>query len=162
MKSVKILIVVIMIVTTSIFLLRNCTHPEKADYTSKTVLNSIKFKKSKVVSLGDSIKGNDDKISSIREMRSKIEVELLEVKNLKDSSMIIKFQDTLINTLNVELEIVSRGSALRDTVIKTQEKIIEDYEGLNEINLKALKREKRIKQIAIVISVIFTSLYLIK
>jgi hypothetical protein len=160
MKSVKILLIIIMIVTTSIFLLKNCEN--KPTHTESIIMSDVKIKKIKVDSLAHSIKSNDHKVSLIRKVRNKIEVELLSAKSLKDSSMIIKTQDTLIHALNVELEAVYIGSSLRDTTIKTQEKIIEDYEDLNEINLKALKREKKIKQIAIVISVIFTSLYLIK
>jgi len=101
----------------------------------------------------------------IKRLSTQIEqlrIELMEVKQAKDTVKIIEVQDTIIDKLTITNKRLDTTIILRDSVIVDQRYIIESHDTINKVQEHNIKRLKRQRNIGILITGVVTLITLLR
>jgi len=101
----------------------------------------------------------------IKRLSTQIEqlrIELMEVKQAKDTVRIIEVQDTIIDKLTITNKRLDTTIILRDSVIVDQRYIIESNDTINKVQEHNIKRLKRQRNIGILITGVVTLITLLR
>jgi len=101
----------------------------------------------------------------IKRLSTQIEqlrIELMEVKQAKDTVRIIEVQDTIIDKLTITNKRLDTTIILRDSVIVDQRYIIESHDTIKQVQEHDIKRLKRQRNIGILITGVVTLITLLK
>jgi len=101
----------------------------------------------------------------IKRLSTQIEqlrIELMEVKQAKDTVKIIEVQDTIIDKLTITNKRLDTTIILRDSVIVDQRYIIESHDTIKQVQEHDIKRLKRQRNIGILITGVVTLITLLR
>jgi len=118
----------------------------------KAEIAVLKSKKPRVITIIDSIKA-EVKIA---------EIDKDTVKIIKEQRLIIQKQDTLINTLEVQIDYYSKLVDVCDSVMTNQNKLIELKDGIIFKQKEVIKKQKKRRFFAIVGAAILGTFLILK
>jgi len=101
----------------------------------------------------------------IKRLSTQIEqlrIELMEVKQAKDTVKIIEVQDTIIDKLTITNKRLDTTIILRDSVIVDQRYIIESHDTIKQVQEHDIKRLKRQRNVGILITGVVTLITLLR
>ena len=101
----------------------------------------------------------------IKRLSTQIEqlrIELMEVKQAKDTVKIIEVQDTIIDKLTITNKRLDTTIILRDSVIVDQRYIIESNDTIKQVQEHDIKRLKRQRNVGILITGVVTLITLLR
>ena len=153
--AVGIIVIILMLVfkkDRQVFEVPKIVEVEKIIEGKETVIERVQVE---IVKESKLIKRLSTQIEQLR-------IELMEVKQAKDTVRIIEVQDTIIDKLTITNKRLDTTIILRDSVIVDQRYIIESHDTIKQVQEHDIKRLKRQRNVGILITGVVTLITLLK